>query len=198
MTSYFLPWLALCAQLPFENEGSGDTFIGLCLAIGSPALITYSLALTIFNRSWAVKKVQRLQDRSARRQGPDVPSHIANDFRQFEAQLNSFLVLAVEGQQTPLHASIVRHWLSSLVVLPANTAWWTKVSERITLSRRQPSLSLHPQISLAGIVWVFTIFTGVSAAVGAINTAIQIATSTLWVWLVRHSLSGVFFVVCAC
>ncbi|KAK4233958.1 hypothetical protein C8A03DRAFT_19064 [Achaetomium macrosporum] len=184
LTSYFLPWLALCAQLPFENAGPGDTFIGLCLAIGSPALITYSLTLTVLNRSWAVKKVQRLLDRSSRYREPNFPAETAATYEQFEERLKSFLVLAVEGQQVPLRASVVRHWLSSLVVSPANTTWWTAVRRQITLSRRKPSLSLHAQISLASIVWVFTIFTGVSAAVGAINTAIQIATSTLWVWLI--------------
>lgn len=186
MTSYFLPWLSLCAQLPFENASPGDTFIGLCLAIGSPALITYSLALTLFNRSWAVREVQRLLDRSARR-SQHVPADAAQraaEFQKFETRLKSFLSLAVEGQQVPLRASVVRHWLSSLIVSPENTTWWATVRERITLSRRKPSLSLHAQISLAGIVWVFTIFTGVSVAVGAINTTIQIATSTLWVWLV--------------
>ncbi|SPQ23026.1 292aed90-b939-4f33-9189-9e4aacd86745 [Thermothielavioides terrestris] len=186
LTSYFLPWLALCAQLPFENAGPGDIFIGLCLAVGSPALITYSLALTLFNRSWAVKQVQRLLDRSVRRRQhlPAALAHTAAEFEQFEVRLQSFLSLAVEGQQVPLRASVVRHWLSSLIVSPANTAWWATVRERVRLSRRRPTLSLHAQISLAGIVWVFTIFTGVSAAVGAINTAIEIATSTLWVWLI--------------
>jgi hypothetical protein len=186
LTSYFLPWLALCAQLPFENAGPSDTFIGLCLAVGSPALITYSLALTLFNRSWAVKHVQGLLNRSARRRQhlPDAAAYTKAEFEQFETRLKVFFTLAVEGQQVPLRASVVRHWLSSLIVSPANTAWWARVRGRVRLSRREPSLSLHAQISLAGIVWVFTIFTGVSAAVGAINTAIQIATSTLWVWLV--------------
>ncbi|AEO68703.1 uncharacterized protein THITE_2053488, partial [Thermothielavioides terrestris NRRL 8126] len=166
--------------------------IGLCLAVGSPALITYSLALTLFNRSWAVKQVQRLLDRSVRRRQhlPAALAHTAAEFEQFEVRLQSFLSLAVEGQQVPLRASVVRHWLSSLIVSPANTAWWATVRERVRLSRRRPTLSLHAQISLAGIVWVFTIFTGVSAAVGAINTAIEIATSTLWVWLVSDAFLG--------
>ncbi|KAH7232418.1 hypothetical protein B0J15DRAFT_409137 [Fusarium solani] len=178
MTSYFLPWLALTAQLPFENAGPSETFIGLCLAIGSPGLITYSLALTLFNRSWAVDTVRRILDRSRRYNG-----EAAAEIRLLEDRLKSFLCLAVEGQQVPLRATVVHHWLSSLIVSPANQAWWTALRDHITNSRRKPSLSFHAQIGLAGCVWLFTIISGVQVAVGAITTAIHLATSTLWVWL---------------
>jgi hypothetical protein len=179
MTSYFLPWLSLTAQLPFENQGPSETFIGLCLAIGSPALITYSLALTLFNRSWAVGRVKGILDRSRTHIGGE-----GSPFRQFERRLELFLCLAVEGQQVPLRATAVRYWLSSLIVSPSNQAWWVSVKDRINDRRRKATLSLHAQISLAGLVWIFTIVSGISVATGAITTAIQIATSTLWVWLV--------------
>uniref|UniRef100_A0A0D2XSW3 Uncharacterized protein n=1 Tax=Fusarium oxysporum (strain Fo5176) TaxID=660025 RepID=A0A0D2XSW3_FUSOF len=179
MTSYFLPWLALTAQLPFENAGPSETFVGLCLAIGSPALITYSLALTLFNRSWAVDTVRRILHRSRRYNG-----EAAAEIRHIEVRLKSFLCLAVEGQQVPLRATVVHHWLSSLIVSPLNQEWWTALRDHITNSRRRPSLSFHAQISLAGCVWLFTIISGVQVAVGAITTAIHLATSTLWVWLI--------------
>ncbi|EXL89892.1 hypothetical protein NOF04DRAFT_9770 [Fusarium oxysporum II5] len=179
MTSYFLPWLALTAQLPFENAGPSETFVGLCLAIGSPALITYSLALTLFNRSWAVDTVRRILNRSRR-----YNREAAAEIRLIEDRLKSFLCLAVEGQQVPLRATVAHHWLSSLIVSPVNQAWWTALRDHITNSRRRPSLSFHVQVGLAGCVWLFTIISGVQVALGAINTAIHLATSTLWVWLI--------------
>lgn len=64
MTSFFLPWLTLTAQPPFENAGPSETFTVSTLAIGSPALITYSLVLMLFNRTWVIKKVQHIINRS--------------------------------------------------------------------------------------------------------------------------------------
>ena len=183
MTSYFLPWLTLTAQLPFQNAGPRATFMALCLAVGSPALITYSLALTILNRNWAVGEVEQFLKRSQRVVEPEVAAAVSH----FKSRLRSFSSLAIEGQQVPLRASVVQHWLSSLIAHPGaiNTAWWTSVSQSIGRGRRKPSFSLHAQISLAILVWAFTLIAGISAATGAITTAIQIATSTLWVWLVR-------------
>ena len=188
MTSYFLPWLTLTAQLPFQNAGPRATFMALCLAIGSPALITYSLALTILNRNWVVDEVEQLLKRSQRVVRPEVAVAMGH----FKSRLRSFSTLAIEGQQVPLRASVIDHWLSSLIAHPgaANTAWWTSVSQSINRGRRKPSFSLHAQISLAILVWAFTLITGISAATGAITTAIQIATSTLWVWLVRLAFRG--------
>ena len=187
MTSYFLPWLTLTAQLPFQNSGPRATFMALCLAIGSPALITYSLALTILNRNWVVDEVERLLKRSRRVQlvNPEIPTAVGH----FRSRLRSFSTLAIEGQQVPLRASVIDHWLSSLIAHPGapNTDWWTSVSQSINRGRRKPSFSLHAQISLAILVWAFTLITGISAATGSITTAIQIATSTLWVWLVRSA-----------
>jgi len=183
MTSYFLPWLALTAQLPFENEGVFETLMGLCLAIGSPALITYSLAITIFNRNWAIASVKRLFKRSRQ--------HPGQRFRHFEDRLESFLFLAIEGQQVPLRATGIRHWLSSLIVSPLNQPWWTNLKGRINRSRRKSTYSLHAQLALAGFVWVFTIGTSIAVATGSVTTAVEIAASTLWVWLVGTYLVSV-------
>ena len=47
--SWLLPWLALTAQLPFETKSRTHNAQALYLAIGSPFLVIYSLALTILN-----------------------------------------------------------------------------------------------------------------------------------------------------
>ena len=47
--SCLLPWLALMAQLPFATNDQQSDFLVLILALGSPALIAYSLVLTILN-----------------------------------------------------------------------------------------------------------------------------------------------------
>ncbi|KAK2121997.1 hypothetical protein NOF04DRAFT_1337152 [Fusarium oxysporum II5] len=154
MTSYFLPWLASPLNYPSRTRGP-------------PCLITYSLALTLFNRSWAVDTVRRILNRSRR-----YNREAAAEIRLIEDRLKSFSLLAVEGQQVPLRATVAHHWLSSLIVSPVNQAWWTALRDHITNSRRRPSLSFHVQVGLAG------------CGLGAINTAIHLATSTLWVWLI--------------
>jgi len=185
MTSFFLPWLTLTAQLPFENADHSSTFIGLCLAIGSPVLITYSLALTLFNRKWAIDRAKSIIKRSERPRGDTAEAQQLEALHiGFQKRVESFCCLAVEAQQVPLRASVVGHWLSSLVVSPHNTRYWVAVREKIEHSQRKPTFSLHAQISLATIVWLFTLVAGISAATGGINNALQIAYSTLWVWLI--------------
>jgi hypothetical protein len=64
MMNYFLPWLALAAQLPFENSSNINTFMAFCLALGSPALITYSLMITMLNRNAVQKLFEDVIDRT--------------------------------------------------------------------------------------------------------------------------------------
>ncbi|KAF8145331.1 hypothetical protein K438DRAFT_1991968 [Mycena galopus ATCC 62051] len=61
LTTWLLPWTALIAQLPFEAGGWMD-LLSACLCVGSPALATYSLALTAFNRRYITSKFKALKE----------------------------------------------------------------------------------------------------------------------------------------
>ena len=50
ITNYMLLWLALTAQLPFEAGNLRLNFMLWCLAVGSPTLVTFSLAMTFANK----------------------------------------------------------------------------------------------------------------------------------------------------
>jgi hypothetical protein len=175
-TSVLGSWLALTAQLPLENYNHLDTIVGLFLSIGSPALVTFALVVTMLNRRWAIGYVKGLSDRSK--------LVTQRRFRVFNRRLHSFLCLALEGQQVPLRATQVRHRLSSLVVSPRNQAWWIAAQDHVLRSRRKATASLIAQVFLAAVVWFLTIVSSLLVATGTINTALQVAVSTLWVWLV--------------
>ncbi|KAJ7811231.1 hypothetical protein B0H14DRAFT_3479897 [Mycena olivaceomarginata] len=64
LTTWLLPWITLIAQLPFEANGWMNILSG-CLAVGSPALATYSLTLTALKR----REVQQCPMRANQRDG---------------------------------------------------------------------------------------------------------------------------------
>ena len=60
LQSWFLPWFALTAQLPFGTKQKRSDFMVLLLALGSPALISHSLALTISNTRTINKRFRQI------------------------------------------------------------------------------------------------------------------------------------------
>ena len=50
VTNWLLPWLALTAQLPYETSGPFNNVLSATLAVGSPALASYGMVLTLLNR----------------------------------------------------------------------------------------------------------------------------------------------------
>jgi hypothetical protein len=181
MTNYFLPWIALTAQLPFENASPKDAFIGFCLALGSPALITYSLMITLLNRNWIRTQFQPLIE------AVEDPT-VREKYGGFDKRIEAALYLLLEAQQVSLRASQVKFWLSSLIMSPRNQDWWEKLKGRLKGSRRGFTYSLVAQILLAAFVWLFTIISSLLAAIGNATTALQIAAATLWIWLVCNIL----------
>jgi hypothetical protein len=103
MTNYFLPWLALTAQLPFETGDPWSDIMSFCLSVGSPALLTYSLTITILNRDLVRKKFNNLRDRAK--------NCVVPELRDYEARRRAVQFLLQEAQQVPLRASQERGWL---------------------------------------------------------------------------------------
>jgi hypothetical protein len=180
MTNYLLPWIALTAQLPAENGTPFDVFMSFCLSLGSPALITYSLMITLLNRIWIHGKFGTLIDRTKLKK-------VQRRYPEFTERVECVLYFLSESQQAPLRVTQTKYWLSSLVVSPMNQDWWVGLRDRLQRSRRDYTSSLFAQIALAGAVWLFTIISAFYAAWGDVTVALQIAAATLWTWLVRFS-----------
>lgn len=109
------------------------------MAIGSPALITYSLSLTILNRYWIRRRLGRLKRPSQRVKY--LAPHISG-------RVSAAMELLQDAQQAPLRVSQEDGWLSSLVVLRENQAFWKTVKRNLRITRRGLSASLFAQSKL--------------------------------------------------
>ena len=190
MTNYFLPWLALTAQLPFETGDFLSNGMAFCLAVGSPALVTYSLAITILNRYWVRK---RFDERRATARGRDVHQK----YGEYESRIRASEYLLQEAQQVPLRASQEHGWFSSLIVIPDNLEWWNQLERRLRSTRRGVTASLVSQMLFAAITYLFTVISSFEAELGDPTTALQIASGSLWIWLVSTTLActGDLFII---
>ncbi|PVH92038.1 hypothetical protein DM02DRAFT_635689 [Periconia macrospinosa] len=150
-TNFLLPWLALTAQLPYETSTPWDNLLSLCLAVGSPALATYSLTLTILNRYSLRTRWHSLHQTALSRA-------VYDKYSDFTTRIKAVQYLLQEAQQVPLRASQERGWLSSLVVGPKNQAWWRNVQRRLARTKRGVTFSLVAQITAAGVAWLFTLW----------------------------------------
>lgn len=135
------------------------------LAIGSPALITYSLSLTVLNRTRTRRRFETLRADAADviKQHPD-----------FSERLKAAQFLLQEAQQVPM---------SSLVVLHANQPWWLRVRTDLRNTRRGVTFSLFAQVGMAITAWSFTIIAAFVGDLGNTITAFQISSGSMWVWM---------------
>jgi hypothetical protein len=178
-TSWLLPWLALTAQLPFEAKNPVGNLMSLFMAVGSPALITYSLTLTILNRIWVRRIFGSLHKRL-----DDVPKDLRHGLRK---RLRAAQYILQESQQVPMRASQVHGWLSSLITLDENDAWWIRGKKDLVNTRRSYTLSLLAQIGMAFLAYTLTIAIslnssplGNSEGDGVLLTA----GGGIWIWMI--------------
>ena len=175
--NYLLPWLGLIAQLPTETENKYDGFISLCMAVGSPALITYSLMLTIRNRTLVREEFGVL-----RRHIGDVQ----RKYPTFGQRLDAIQHVLEEAQQVPLRVSQEQGWFSSLTVAARNEPWWENLERKLKDTRRGRTLSLVFQMVVAILAWLLTIIAAFVSSVGDISTGLQISAGNIWVWMVSE------------
>lgn len=151
--------------------------MSFCIAVGSPAMVTYSLSITILNRDWIRKAFHHLRS-SSRADG------VKKKWPELRDRVDSIQFLLQEAQQVPLRASQARGWFSSLLVIPENTLFWEHVRQRLEDTRRGITASLVAQMLFAAIAYLFTVITSFNADLGDPATALQIASGSLWIWLV--------------
>ncbi|TQN68414.1 hypothetical protein CSHISOI_07057 [Colletotrichum shisoi] len=171
-TSYLLPWLALTAQLPYETGSTETDIMSVCVGLGSPMLMTFSLMMTILNKRWVRKRFRHLAG-----------SCEGDGFAQMRVRLKSARVIAEEARQVPTRLSQRHAWLARLVMLDANTAWWRAASESLRSTRRGATLSLYAQLSVAAISWVLTAIGSLKTKVGDTEEALVLSSGSLWIWL---------------
>lgn len=148
------------------------------LAIGSPALITYSLTVTILNRSSAYRRFEKLRSdlfaSKAHKRYPGLAKTIK------EARY-----LIQEMQQIPIRVCQDNGWLSSLVVLPDNFSWWQRVRIDLQKARRGVTASLFAQIAAAIIAWLLTVISTFTGDLGDVDAALQLSSGSVWLWMVH-------------
>ena len=187
MTNYFLPWLALTAQLPFETGDFLSNGMAFCLAVGSPALVTYSLVITILNRYWVRKRFNGLISKAR-------GLSVRQKFSELESRVRTSQYLLQEAQQVPLRASQQQGWFSSLIVIPDNFDWWAHLERSLRNTRRGVTASLVAQMLFAAIAYLFTVMSSFDTELGDPSTALQIASGSLWIWLVNTN-HGLYYIM---
>ena len=175
--NYLLPWLGLIAQLPIETEDKYDGFISLFMAVGSPALITYSLMLTIRNRALVRDKFGELREH--------LPG-VTPKYATFGQRLDAIQYVLEEAQQVPLRVSQGDGWFSSLIVAAQNETWWVDLESKLKDTRRGRTLSLVFQMGVAILAWLLTIITAFVSSLGDTSTGLQISAGNIWVWMVSQ------------
>jgi len=156
--------------------------MSFCLAVGSPALITYSLTLTILNRFWIQQRFDKLYD--------DFKNKGASQrYDEYGSRIRNMQYFLQEAQQISIRASQSQGWLSSLIVLPQNNDWWEKLKGRLQTTRRNATASLIWQMFVAIVAYSLTSASSFMASLGNHSSALQIASGTLWVWLVYYCTS---------
>ncbi|OCL07000.1 hypothetical protein AOQ84DRAFT_398719 [Glonium stellatum] len=151
--------------------------MSFCLSVGSPAMITYSLTLTILNRYWVRERFHKLSVKAQSRT-------VHDRYAEYSNRVRAIQYLLQEAQQVPLRASQEKGWLSSLLVAPKNQAWWRNVQRRLRRTRRGVAFSLVAQILAAAIAWLFTVSSSFVTSTGDIVVANQLSSGSLWMWLI--------------
>ena len=149
--------------------------MSLCMAVGSPALITYSLTLTFLNRKWARDEFDRLK-MGVR----DVSSR----YPELDRRIQAIVYVIEEAQQVPLRVSQEYGWLSSLIVNGHNHDRWIRLRETLSYTRRKSSLALVFQMIVAIIAWLFTVIPSIVSSLGDVDTRLETATGDIWLWMI--------------
>ncbi len=182
VSSWLIPWLALTAQLPFETKGRTTNFIALLLALGSPALIAYSLALTILDARWINQKFRQIKEDSQTLHRP----------LQTKA-IKAARFILIEMQHVPIQIfNGRRREISQLIVHPDNWAWWSSLRQKILITKRKWTYSLYAQVGWVCISQLLAITDFFTSASSDSSIGIGLAINSLWLWMIPIVLGWVY------
>ncbi|KAL1672466.1 hypothetical protein EV122DRAFT_294853 [Schizophyllum commune] len=162
--NWLLPWLALLSQLPCGADDRLANLNSVILAVGSPALAAFCLALTALNTHW-------VSERFATYHYPNVRDAVA----------------ILSGlQQSPLRLRGDGELLTSLIVLHQNDDWWTELAHWLdhSASTYVWSISAVANLSWVVVAFIFTIINSFTTddKLAIVNSDGQ-ANGVLWLWL---------------
>jgi hypothetical protein len=159
-SSWLLPWLALVSQLPFGAKFRHDNLLSAILAIGSPMLAAYSLALTVLNELWVVRRFS----------GFKYPNR------------HHVIRILMRLQQVSMKVVQEDALLSSLVILPENDAWWEELSKSLGYNYTW-SIASATAIFWVVIAFVFTLINSFQSIANAPNLDVELdgqAIGLIW------------------
>ncbi|KAL9118821.1 MAG: hypothetical protein Q9187_004624 [Circinaria calcarea] len=182
LSQWLLPWLALTAQLPFETKDRQGNFMALLLAVGSPALVVYSLALTILN------------SRSINREFRQIRENNTSDIHPQQAKvIKAARAILIESQHVPIQVyNGPNREIAQLIVDPGNWAWWCNLQKEIRKTKRKWTYSLYIQVAWVCLSQFWAIVAFFTSAVD--NTVISnaLAINCLWIWMIPVVLGWVY------
>ncbi|USP74768.1 hypothetical protein yc1106_02042 [Curvularia clavata] len=171
VTNYFLPWLGLTAQLPYETDSISGNFESFCLAVGSPMLTTFSLISTALNaHSTSIIFAAKFGNGKT-------TSHLREAVESAEYFLRG-------SQQSPIR--IKEDQFRQLFEEDTERLRdrWLPLEQRLHNTRRQYTFSLFAQTFFAVVAWVLTIVGSYITSLGQHSEALLLSSGTLWTWLV--------------
>lgn len=182
VASWLIPWLALSAQLPFETKDQTTNLVSLILALGSPALITYSLALTILNARWINRKFRQVKEDNATLRCP-LQTEVVEAARS----------ILIESQHIPFQIyNGPRREISQLIVRPENRAWWCSLQHQILTTKRKWTYSLYAQVGWVCASQLLAIINFFTSASQNTTIGIGLAINSLWLWMIPIVLGWVY------
>ena len=182
MTSWLIPWLALATQLPFETIDRRSNLTVMLLAIGSPALITYSLALTILNARWINQSFRQIKDKLH-----------AEKFPQQTNALRAARKILIESYHIPIQ--IVNgpdREISQLIAIPENWTWWVRLLELIQKTKRGWTYSLYSNVGWVFVAQLLTIIDFFNTKSQSSSIGVGLAINCLWMWMIPITLGWVY------
>ena len=152
--------------------------LALMMGLGSPALATYSLSLTILSRYWERKRFNALRLDIGRTRS------VRQRYRVIDERISSIQFFLEQAQQVPLRISEDGGWFSSLIVLARNHDWWVSLATKLRDTQVTTDYALVASMIVAIVAWILTILEAFVADLGNTDTALQLSAGSIWIWLV--------------
>ena len=170
ITSWLIPWLALTAQLPFETKDKTSNFLALLLALGSPALVVFSLALTILDTRRINQIFRQVKEKSHELKRP-LQSKAVEAARFILTEMHHVPIQIYNGR---------RREISQLIVNPDNWAWWCSLRRKLLRTKRKWTYSLYAQIGWVCVSQLLTIIDFFTSGSSDSTIGIGLAINSLW------------------